>query len=186
MWDCGGLFCLSWQPLTAWIPAEFYHSSHLTSFRLTWVPSVKEQFIVFSEFFEVNIGMHRGSPLNPLLEICHPSGCTVVSGVVVGGGGVCNRSQMRTSFRTCFIFGVSIGLDPGCKCTKGIFDRSEFKVTHNISPTISGWLLVKFVIVMEAISREFRVALLWVLLYADDMVVIAETEDDLIKRLKEW
>jgi len=25
---------------------------------------------------------------------------------------------------------------------KGIFDRSEFKVTHDILPTISGWLLV--------------------------------------------
>ena len=43
-----------------------------------------------------------------------------------------------------------------------------------------------FVIVMEAISREFRVALPWELLYADDMVVIAENEEDLIKRLNEW
>ena len=43
-----------------------------------------------------------------------------------------------------------------------------------------------FVIVVEAISREFRVALPWELLYADDLVVIAETEDDLIKRLNEW
>ena len=46
--------------------------------------------------------------------ICHPSGCTVPSGVVVvGGGGVCNRSQMRTSKCTCLIFGMSIVLDPG-------------------------------------------------------------------------
>jgi len=29
---------------------------------------------------------------------------------------------------------------------------------------------------MEAISREFRVALPWELLYADDLVAIAETE----------
>jgi len=43
-----------------------------------------------------------------------------------------------------------------------------------------------FVIVMEALSREFRVALSWELLYADDLVVIAETKDDLIKRLSEW
>jgi len=43
-----------------------------------------------------------------------------------------------------------------------------------------------FVIVMEAISREFRVALPWELLYVDDLVVIAETEEDLIKRLNEW
>jgi len=36
-----------------------------------------------------------------------------------------------------------------------------------------------FVIVMEALSREFRVALPWELLYADDLLVIAETEHDL-------
>jgi len=39
---------------------------------------------------------------------------------------------------------------------------------------------------MEAISREFRVALPWELLYADDLVVIAETDEDLIKRHNEW
>jgi len=42
-----------------------------------------------------------------------------------------------------------------------------------------------FVIVMEALSREFRVTLPWEL-YADDLVMVAETEDDLIKRLNEW
>ena len=36
-------------------------------------------------------------------------------------------------------------------------------------------------IVMEALSREFRVALPWELLYADDLVVIAETEENLSK-----
>ena len=43
-----------------------------------------------------------------------------------------------------------------------------------------------FVIVMEAISREFRVALPWELLYADDLAVIAETVEELINRLNEW
>jgi len=43
-----------------------------------------------------------------------------------------------------------------------------------------------FMIVMEAISREFRVALPWELLYADDLVVIAEIEQDLLNRLNEW
>jgi len=42
------------------------------------------------------------------------------------------------------------------------------------------------VIVTEALYTEFRVALPWELLYADDLVAIAETEDDLIKRLNEW
>jgi len=38
----------------------------------------------------------------------------------------------------------------------------------------------------HALSREFRVTLLWELLYMDDLVVSAETEHDLIKRLNEW
>ena len=38
---------------------------------------------------------------------------------------------------------------------------------------------------MEALSREFRVALPWEL-YTDEMVVIVETEDHLNKRLNEW
>jgi len=43
-----------------------------------------------------------------------------------------------------------------------------------------------FVILMEALSRELKVALPWELLYADDLVVIAESEtaDDLTKGLK--
>ena len=40
-----------------------------------------------------------------------------------------------------------------------------------------------FVIVMEDLCREFRVVLPWELLYIDDLVVIAETVDDLIKGL---
>jgi len=39
---------------------------------------------------------------------------------------------------------------------------------------------------MEALSREFTVTLPRELLYEDELVVIAETEDDLIKSLNEW
>jgi len=39
---------------------------------------------------------------------------------------------------------------------------------------------------MEAISREISVALPWELLYADDLAVIAETKEELIKRFNEW
>ena len=36
------------------------------------------------------------------------------------------------------------------------------------------------------IQRTLEVALSWELLYADDLAVIAETEEELIKRLNEW
>ena len=40
-------------------------------------------------------------------------------------------------------------------------------------------------ILLEAISKEFRVALPRELLYADDLAVIAEIEEELIKKLNE-
>ena len=43
-----------------------------------------------------------------------------------------------------------------------------------------------FLMVMVVLSREFRVVLPWELLFADDLVMMAETEDDLLKRLNEW
>ena len=50
----------------------------------------------------------------------------------------------------------------------------EVKVGMNQGSALSPLL---FLIVMEAISREFRVALPWEMLYADDLAVIAETEE---------
>jgi len=66
-----------------------------------------------------------------------------------------------------------------CGNSKGF----EVKVSMYQGSALSPLL---FVIVMEAISREFRVSLPWELLYADDLAVIAETEEELIKRLNEW
>jgi len=43
-----------------------------------------------------------------------------------------------------------------------------------------------FVVVMEAVSGEFGVAPQLGLLCADDLAVIAETEEKLIKRLSVW
>ena len=58
----------------------------------------------------------------------------------------------------------------------------EVKVGMHQGSALSALLLV---IITEAISRAFRVALPWELLYADDLVVITETEEDVIKRLNE-
>jgi len=56
----------------------------------------------------------------------------------------------------------------------------EVKIGMHQGSALSPLLLV---IVSETISREFTVALPLELLYSDDLVVIAETEDDLISRL---
>jgi len=57
----------------------------------------------------------------------------------------------------------------------------EVKVVMRQGSALSPLL---FVIVMEALSGEFRVALPWEL-YADDLIVITETEDDLITSLND-
>jgi len=59
----------------------------------------------------------------------------------------------------------------------------EVKLGMHQGSALSPLLLV---IVMEATSREFRFTLPWELLYGDDLAVIAETEEELIKRLNEW
>ena len=74
----------------------------------------------------------------------------------------------KTVVRT--VFGNSNGLEVKVGMHQG-------SVLQSLRPLL-------FVIVMEALSWEFKVALPWKL-HADDLVVIAETEDDLIKRLNE-
>jgi len=69
-----------------------------------------------------------------------------------------------------------------CLCYNGNSNGFEMKVgIHQVS-ALSPLL---FVMVMEALSREFLVTLPWEL-YADVLVVIAEIEDNLIRRLSEW
>src|SRR5208282_1755661 len=43
-----------------------------------------------------------------------------------------------------------------------------------------------FIIVLEALSTEFRTGVQWELLYADDLVLIAESEDKLLDKLRVW
>jgi len=85
---------------------------------------------------------------------------SLVSLIVVYSGA---KTVVGTVYGNCKSFEVKVGMQQGSA----------------LSPLL-------FLIVMEAISREFRVALLWELLYADDLAVIAETEEELIKRLNEW
>ena len=43
-----------------------------------------------------------------------------------------------------------------------------------------------FIIVLEALSREFREGLPMELLYADDLVLMAESEELLLEKLRKW
>ena len=43
-----------------------------------------------------------------------------------------------------------------------------------------------FIIVMEAVYSEFRVGLPWELFYADDLCLLAETEENLVVKIKRW
>ena len=63
-------------------------------------------------------------------------------------------------------------------------------------PSVSEWECVRaqgsvlipllLIIVLEALFREFREGLPMELLYADDLVPVAETEELLMEKLRKW
>ena len=70
--------------------------------------------------------------------------------------------------------------DKSCVRVNGQFsDEFNIKVGVHQSAVLSPLL---FIIVMEALSREFRVGCPWELLYTDDLVLMAETLEDLKKK----
>jgi len=97
------------------------------------------------------------------------------------------RWAMRTLGVEEWLVSAVMSMYTGAKTVvRSVYGNSnsvEVKVGMHQGSALSPLL---FVMVMGAFSREFRVALPWELLYADDLVVIAETEEDLIKRLNEW
>ena len=68
-----------------------------------------------------------------------------------------------------------------CACEWSIQWRVQRKVGAHQGAVLSPLL---FMIVMEALSKEFRVGCPWELLYAGDLVLVAETLEDLKKKLK--
>ena len=68
-----------------------------------------------------------------------------------------------------------------CTCEWSIQWRVQRKVGAHQGAVLSPLL---FMIVMEALSKEFRVGCPWELLYAGDLVLVAETLEDLKKKLK--
>ena len=81
------------------------------------------------------------------------------------------------------VMSMNAGVKTVVRTVYGNSKGFEVKVGMHQDSALSPLL---FLIVIEAISREFRVAVPWELLYADDLAVIAETEEELIKILNEW
>ena len=73
------------------------------------------------------------------------------------------RSRVRVDNTYSDEFGVKVGVHQGSV----------------LSPLL-------FIIVLEALSREFRTGTPWELLYADDLVISAETEEGLKMKLNKW
>ena len=59
----------------------------------------------------------------------------------------------------------------------------SFKVGVHQGSVLSPLL---FIIVLEALSLEFKVGCPWELLYADDLAIIASTLEELLERLQKW
>ena len=73
--------------------------------------------------------------------------------------------------------------------------KSSVRVKDQLSPEFSvkvgvhqGSVLspLLFTIVMEALSQDFRNGCPWELLYADDLVIMAESIDELVQRFSAW
>ena len=66
---------------------------------------------------------------------------------------------------------------------EGYSDEFEVKVGVHQGSVLSQLL---FIIVLEALSREFRAGVPWEDLYADDLVIIADSLEDCVRRLLTW
>ena len=49
-----------------------------------------------------------------------------------------------------------------------------------------GSVLLLFIILLEALSKKFRIWLAWELFYADDLALLAESEEELLEMIKQW
>ena len=66
---------------------------------------------------------------------------------------------------------------------EGYSEEFEVKVGVHLGSVFSPLL---FIIVLEALSREFRSGVPWEDLYADDLVIIAESLEACVRRLLTW
>ena len=89
----------------------------------------------------------------------------------------------RVEWIVSIIRTVYSGASTSVKVHDGESAEFEVKVGVHQGPVLSPLL---FTIVLEELSKKFREGLPWELLYADDLVLIAETEAKLIEMIKRW
>src|SRR5260221_512039 len=75
------------------------------------------------------------------------------------------------------------GSTTAIKLNDGESKEFEVKVGVHQGSVLSPLL---FIIVLEALSKEFREGLPWELLYADDLALIAKSEEKLVEKIKCW
>ena len=73
------------------------------------------------------------------------------------------RSRVRVNGQCREEFGVGVGVHQGAV----------------LSPLL-------FILVLEVLSREFRTGAPWELLYADDLVIVADSLEELLQKLNVW
>ena len=69
------------------------------------------------------------------------------------------------------------GATTAVKCKGGESKEFEVKVGVHQGSVVSP---LRFIIVLETLSREFREGLPWELLYADDLALLAESKAELL------
>ena len=84
-----------------------------------------------------------------------------------GAGDVCKIANARSR--------VHVG--------EGYSEEFEVKISVHQGSVLSPLL---FIVVLEALSREFRSGVPWENLYADDLVIIAESLEESVRRLLTW
>ena len=77
---------------------------------------------------------------------------------------------------------VCLCVEP-CRCGEGYSEKFEVKVGVHQGSVLSPLL---FIIMLEALSHEFHSGVPWEVLYADDVVIIAESLEECIRRLLTW
>ena len=85
----------------------------------------------------------------------------IVSVIKVMYDGAC--TSVKLACGESAVFGVNVGVHQGSV----------------LSPLL-------FTIVLDVLSKEFREGLPWELLYADDLALIAETEEELLEKIRRW